>query len=178
MTSPDPSPIFGSVRLSEAEVRDALMGASPILRYRWVGMVASAIACVLFMPSFEGKGPQSGLDFVPIIVALTIFWTMLLLGPRTSARRILKTLGAEQGEIDYRFDADGMTIRAPGSSVTISYRVINRYRETRLTFLVYGSPGMANIVPKRAFSAAGVNEVRALLEANVRPAGFSKEGQR
>ena len=29
-------PIFGSARLSEAEVRDGMVGASAFLRYRWL----------------------------------------------------------------------------------------------------------------------------------------------
>jgi hypothetical protein len=169
-------PIFGCARLSEAEVREALIRTSPVLRFRWAILAVSAVGVVLAVPRFDGKGPNGWLDIAPFIVVLAVFFTMILLGPRTNARKILKALGAE-GEIDYRFDGEGMTIRAPGTSSTVSYRVITRYRETALTFLVYSSPGLANVVPKRAFAGADVDGVRALLEANVRPAGAT-EGKR
>jgi hypothetical protein len=166
-------PIFGSARLSEAEVREALIRTSPVLRFRWAILAVSAVAVVLAVPGFAGKGPTGWLDIAPFMVALMVFFIIILLGPRASARTALKALAGE-GESHYRFDGQGMTIQAPGTAATVSYRVITRYRETALTFLVYTSPGLANVVPKRAFAGTDVDGVRALLEANVRPA----EGKR
>jgi hypothetical protein len=173
MTSPSPPaeshPIFGSARLSEAEVREALMRTAPLLRHRWA-FLAACLGLAVLTSRTSAHQPRSWLvDFGAVIIVGAVMFVILLRAPGTSARKMLKTFG--EGDIDYRFDDAGMTIRAPGTSGTVSYRVITRFRETNRTFLVYTSPGLANIVPKRAFTVADQEAVRALLEAHVRPAG-------
>jgi hypothetical protein len=173
MTSPSPPaeghPIFGSARLSEAELREALVRTAPLLRHRWLFLAACTGLGVLTTRMSDHHPRGWVLDFLPATIATAVLFVILLRAPGTSARKMLKTLG--DSDIDYRFDDQGVTIRASGTSSTVSYRVISRFRETERTFLVYTSPGLANIVPKRAFSAADQQAVRALLEAHVQPRG-------
>lgn len=177
-TSPGNPPVFGSARLTEEVVLDALIGTSPILRYRWVIIPVVAALMIFVVPPVEGSETRPWLNLIPMLTLAVVLGVVLLRGPRRNARRLLAALSAEQGESDYRLDGEGLTIRAPGSSATVAYRVIDRYRETRLAFLVYTSPSVANIVPKGAFGAADLERVRALLATNVRQVGRPVEEAR
>ena len=170
-------PIFGSARLTEAEVREAL-ASSPFMRYRWLTLLLSATLTAVMVFRDGGIRVDRWPDILVIGLVFAVLSATVLLAPRTQARKMLKEMDANRGEADYRFDADGITIRAPGTSSSVSWRIITSYRETPHTFLVYTSPNLANIVPKRAFNAADVDAVRALLAASVFPVGRSKEGRR
>jgi hypothetical protein len=129
----------------------------------------------LFMTKHEGRNIGGSFEIVSMVLVMAVMVVLLLLAPRKQARKLLADMKADQGDFSYRFDGEGITIRAPGTSGSAAWRIIHRWKETPLTFLVYASPGLAKIIPKKAFSAADVEAVRALLVAKVRPA---EEGKR
>ena len=65
--------------------------------------------------------------------------------------------------ISYRFDDEGVTIRAAGVTTTFAYRKLVRVRELKTALLLYTTSMIANIVPKRAFSEGDLSRVRAFL---------------
>jgi hypothetical protein len=169
------TPIFGSARYTEAEARDAI-SASPFIKYRWLMPVLPGAIAALVIVRDRGTGLDFWRELLPLIALFVVLLVLAVRAPRDQTKKALEELvGA--GEVDYRIDAEGITMRAAGSSSSTSWRIITRYRETALTFLFYTSPGLSHMIPKRAFGAADLEAVRALFAANVRPAG-AKEGTR
>src|SRR5262249_36944173 len=104
----------------------------------------------------------------PQLVFTAAFVGTLFVAPRLTARRILRALTkAGDGDVTYRFDPEGGTIRASGSTTSFAYRARTKAREGKTAFLLYPNPLVANIVPKRAFSAEGMERVRSYITANV-----------
>jgi len=164
------SPIVGISRLSEAEVRDALIDGNPLWKYPWPVFAVTAALAVYLVPSFSWSMETA--RYSPFLILVGVFWWWLLLGPRNEARGKMAMLGAAEGDIQYHLEDEGMVIVAPGAAGTVLYRDITDCRETELVFRVT-SLGATNIVPKRAFRPADLEAVRALLNARVRPARSS-----
>jgi hypothetical protein len=99
---------------------------------------------------------------------MAAFAALMFYIPRASARSLLLSLvRAGDNRVFYRFDAEGVTIRAAGSTSSFAYRTVIRSRETGTAFLLYATPEVASIVPKRAFAAGDLERVRALLGSQV-----------
>jgi YcxB-like protein len=168
----DPDVIFGRVQLTEDDLRRGLAELSPLYRRRWwsLGVLVAVFGLMAMSGSSATLGrlaaDPSALAGMLVPVVLCV---LIVLGPRLGARRMMKTLGLGDGEVDYRFDPEGLTIRAPGSSSTTAYRRVHSHRVTSDAFLIYSTPLIANIVPKRAFAPADLPRIEAWLAANVQP---------
>jgi hypothetical protein len=158
--------ITGHVELQEADLRSAILEASAMFRRRWWYVVAAG-ALLLGGPA-TGRGLPPLRSMAPSLAGCAAFLALLFIAPRLSARRALNALTkAGDANVYYRFDPEGVTIRAPGSTAAFAYRTVNRVREGKQTLLLYGLGGVANMVPKRAFAPAELARVSALLAANV-----------
>jgi hypothetical protein len=162
------APIEGRLRMTEEDVLDGLHGMMPFLRVRWIYLTIILAAAIFGASSgWLLKSPLSFLPFLGLngfLVALSFF------GPKSSARKIARALRLDEGDVTFRFDGEGVSQHAPGSTSTTAYRVIPGWREVKGAFLLTCGPNAANIVPKRAFAPGDVERVRALLAENVKPA--------
>jgi hypothetical protein len=160
-------PIVGTIELEERDLRAAFIELSWILRARFgiVFILAFSYGSLALMaPEARGQLIQ------PPFILSVVFAAVLFVSPRLRARKLLEAI-AKGGDrrASYRFDDEGVTFRTAGSTMTSAYRSLVEYAEGKTAFLIYGSPGVANIVPKRAFSPEELARVRAWLAANVKP---------
>ena len=157
--------VTGSLELEERDLHTAIIDTSWFLRARFA--IAAILAFSYGMLAFASHAPTSQM-FGPILCGAVLV-SMLFVAPRMRARKLLESL-AKGGDrhASFRFDGDGVTFRTAGSTTTSAYRSIAEYSEGKTSFLVYHSPGVANVIPKRAFSPGDLARVSALLAANVK----------
>jgi hypothetical protein len=156
--------ILGATRLTEKDLRDGITAMSPMIGARWLLL---GFWMLLFVIPLAAGGGKVVVDWAPMIASGAILLGFLFTWAGRSARKMLRSLRALDGDIHFRFDRDGMTMVAPGSTVTIAYRVIPRFRETPDAFLIYDNTMTAHIVPKRSFATADVPRISALLTTNI-----------
>jgi hypothetical protein len=165
-SEPTGEPVMGTLELDERDLRAAIVDASWLLRARFgiAAILAFSYGTLAFMsPAAIGQMVQP-ITFGALVVAL------LFVMPYFQARKLLAAI-AKGGDkrASFRFDDDGVTLRTAGSTTTTTYRSLVEYREGKTAFLIYSSPNVGNVVPKRAFSPEGLARVGALLAANVKP---------
>jgi hypothetical protein len=173
--------VVGTVRLTQKDLAGALCEMSWFFRLRWVLVLSIVVVAgtwvVAGLTAASSQAPAQ--PPVAALVFAAFFAAATFLGPRMTARRIIRALAqAGDPEVTYRFDDEGVTIRATGSTTTFAYRRILKTREGKTAFFIYCSPMVANIVPKGAFAPADVDRVRALIAAHVTPKPMGAGGRK
>jgi hypothetical protein len=165
------APIVGSLELEERDFRRAIVALSWILRAR----VGVGLLLVVIYGGLVFLGHRSLHQMVEPLVVGGLLVGTLFFSPYVRARQSLAALAGGDTHASYRFDDDSVTIRLAGATSTIAYRSLMSYREGKTELLLVSAPGVAHIVPKRAFAAGDASRVAALIAANVkagrRPAG-------
>jgi hypothetical protein len=156
---------IGSLALEEGDLLPAIIDMSVWSR----GRFGIALIIALAYGTLALRGHVTTADVAPQVMIGGIFLFFVFASPRIRARRLLESIAAGgDRHASYRFDDDGVTFRTAGSTNVTSYRSLVEYQEARTAFLVYSSPGVAHVVPKRAFSPEGMARVGALLAAHVK----------
>jgi hypothetical protein len=105
----------------------------------------------------------------PILIIVGIFflvWLWLILF--VQSRRMVKTVPNMKGPIRYEFDDAGVLIVALHASTEMQWASILQWKENKNVFLLYQSPQLAQIIPKRFFgNEQDVMAVRELLRTNI-----------
>jgi hypothetical protein len=134
---------------------------------KMVGLITLGIPAFATIQSFVVTGTVSPTSMgwlylaLPIVLALVVaraFWK----GRARWADNAVKDLRSLEG-VDFRFDAAGVTIDAPGRKATTAWSALARSIETPEAFAIYTTPATVMLVPKRAFSAEDQARLRALL---------------
>jgi hypothetical protein len=164
--TPD-EPVNGSVELNEVDLRTALLDMSGLLRAR---VAITLILAISFAGIFTMSGNEGWALKLQQLILPTVFLVVLWVSPYVSARRLLAVI-AKGGDkhASYRFDDESVTLRTAGATTTIAYRSLVDYRDGRTAILLYTTPNVANIVPKRAFTPETLARVQTLLAAHVKP---------
>jgi hypothetical protein len=158
--------ITGSVAITEADLVRGIGDHSAFYRLRWfiAVMFVAAAAVVILLGS---SGPLA--QWAPTGSCLGLVCVWAFVAPKFAAKKILGQLvRAGDNQVFYRFDGEGGTIRASGSTTTFAYRVVTRVRESATTLFVTVGNASTSIVPKRAFSPADLARLQAVLAANVK----------
>jgi hypothetical protein len=173
-TEPATDPTTGSLDLDERDLRAAIIDLSFVLRARvGIGVVLAFLFGVLSFSHADVA--QVARQLIPG----ALFVAYLFVSPVLRARQLLRAIVAGgDRHASYRFDDDGITFRGAGSTMTAAYRSLVEFREGKTAFFVYTAPGVANIVPKRAFPAVEISRVRARLAANVKPRALTHASRR
>jgi hypothetical protein len=151
--------------MTEEDVLGGLLGIMPYLRFRWFYLAVIVAGAVFGVAS--GGLMKEPLSYAPFLGVNGFLLVLAFFGPRIAARKTVRALRLDEGDVTFRFDADGISTHAPGSTATVAYRAIPGWRESASAFLLTCGPNAANIIPKRAFEPGDVDRVRALLAANV-----------
>jgi len=107
-------------------------------------------------------------NFLPLLL-LAAFWTLFFwFGPRWAARKQFSKQPGAQGPKTVLLDADGIHWRWSGGSMDVEWKNYIRILEGKNQFLLYSSPVVFNVLPKRAFTAEQLSEMRALAAQNPR----------
>jgi YcxB-like protein len=171
---PKTEPTIGALELDEHDLRAAIIDLSFILRARvGIGVVLAFIFGVLAL------GRADVAQVARQLIPGALFVAYLFVSPVLRGRQLLRAIVAGGDKhASYRFDDDGVTFRSAGSTMTAAYRSLVEFREGKTAFFVYTAPGVANIVPKRAFPAEELSRVRARLAANVKPRALTHASRR
>jgi YcxB-like protein len=162
----DDGVINGSIAIDEADLLQGINALSAYFRLRWF-FVASLVVMAAGLVVSGAVG--SGGPWFPSGALYSFLCVWAFVAPKLAARRILRGLvKAGDNQVLYRFDAEGGTIRASGSTSTFAYRVLTRVRESRTTLLLTVGTGSTAIVPKRAFSPDDLARLQQVLAANVK----------
>jgi hypothetical protein len=149
--------ISGSLQLESRDLIPAVVAMSGLYRARVVVLAVLTLAIAASVYSSRGHLASAA----PQLVFFAAFAAILLLGPRRTARRVLRALtGGGVATASYRFGAEHATLRTGAATSAFAYRDIHRTRELPTAFLVYVTPEVANIVVKRAFSDEDLTTVR------------------
>jgi hypothetical protein len=163
----DPGAVVGTIELEERDLTAALLQMSPLFRLRHLLAAAVVLLTVL---SATGGGVSELYKLLPGVLVCGSFVAFSYLMPRFMAKKMLRAqTRAGDATVSYRFDADGVALRAAGATASFAYRTLVRTRETESALLLYTNPYIANIVPKRAFSPEDLERVRRLLPESIRP---------
>jgi YcxB-like protein len=87
---------------------------------------------------------------------------------RSAGQRLLRSMKEGEREVSYRFDSEGVNLKTPVSELSMSYAALRRQREGSTAFLLYTGERLAQLVPKRAFDAAQLEQIRRWLSAGVK----------
>lgn len=162
------SEIHGRLRMTEEDVLGGIRGMIPLLRWKWVYLTL-VLAGTVFA-GVSGQLVQNPGSLAPFLGVNAFLLSVLFFGPRWQARKVVRTLRLDEGDVSFRFDDEGMSMHAPGSTSSTAYHAIPGWREAETAFLITCGPNAASIVPKRAFADSDLERVRALLAANVKVA--------
>jgi hypothetical protein len=100
------------------------------------------------------------------IVPTTLILVPLI--PFVRLRRMVRTPGME-GKRIYIFSDDGIRFESELGTTTVKWEAYGQVRETRNYFLLFATPGFANILPKRYFSNKDqINDFRSLVRDHLR----------
>jgi YcxB-like protein len=78
-------------------------------------------------------------------------------------KRRLAALGEGERDVTYRFDEHGARISTRASELILRYRTLSGYVEGKSAFLLYTDDVRAEVIPKRAFSSAELEQIRGWL---------------
>jgi hypothetical protein len=103
-----------------------------------------------------------------LTLALAAIWAVFLwAGPWWRARNLYLKQPSAQGPITVLADAGGLHWRWNGGSSDLEWKHYIRHLESKRQFLLYSSPVLFIIVPKRALTPEQVSEFRTLLAQNL-----------
>jgi hypothetical protein len=162
----DDGVINGSIAITEADLTQGIAALSTYFRLRWFFLVLFvAMIGGLVASGMDGAGGR----WVPSGACFGFFCVWAFIAPKLAARKVLRGLvkGGDT-QVLYRFDAEGGTIRASGSTTTFAYRVVTRVRESPATIFLTVGAGSTSLVPKRAFSPEDLGRLQQSLAANVK----------
>ena len=101
-------------------------------------------------------------------LGLVGLWCLLMWGsPWWLARTQFLKQPSAQGRRRALFDGDGIHWRWDGGSSEVEWKSYVRWMETRNEILLYTSPVLFGIVPKRALTPEQLSELRTLLTQNI-----------
>lgn len=132
--------------------------------YALVGLlVIAAIAMYVAEPT-----RATLIRVVPLFIFVVLWLMLVRLVPARLARRQFLRQPAAQSEQVTEFTEQGIRTRgADGTESSVGWNSVLRYAETESIFLVYLSPSLFVVYPKRAFDGEQLSTVRELFQRRV-----------
>ena len=163
-------PIRGSAE-PRLEDYEAVWGQAPAMRRAagWLLVIVVGMPVVFSLRS--GFDPLVLLA-IPVLLAAGAFgiWR----GRRNWSEAMFRSSGGMP--IEYFFDSHGYQTRAPGREGRAEWGTLHAFGETPAAFLLYVSPHIFHLVPKRAFPEADQARLSTELRARVKPLGKGPSG--
>ncbi len=157
-------PIRGEAQLTADDFK-AVWAAVPQVQ-RTIAWLA---VLVVLLPTFiwlraDGRNPII-LGAIPICLMAVAFGVY-----RGRGRWAEGALSGSHGKpVEYLFDGEAFQVKAPGRDSRAEWATLRGHVEVKGAFLIYMSPQIFVLVPKRAFTAADQARLGAELRARVPP---------
>jgi hypothetical protein len=171
---PDQSPISLFVKLAYWDVYRLNVVLMAILLRKLLyilGFVAllwlALSALLLFRPSTESDWAMIIRNGFPLKWTLVLALLFVFIVPLLAAGRVMRNERVQRG-VGYQFSDTGIHLETSVSKTDLSWAAIRRVIELRSAFLVFTSPNIAFMLPRRCFdSAQAVTDLRELFRAKV-----------
>lgn len=132
------------------------------ITFMWVAFAVITLLGIAVRPDLQ---PQKNL--LPIVL-LGMFWMFIFWGsPWLAARSQFWKQPSAQGPRTLLLDAAGIHWQWSGGSADVEWRHFVRFQETKNQFLLYSSPAIVNVVPKRALTLDQMVAFRQLITENL-----------
>lgn len=171
--------LTGQAELVEADfvaVRAAIPGLTQGARLLavWGIALAAFVSCWFFL-----SGNLEPSQLLPIVLPAVFVVVLALSFRRGLGRAWIKQAVADQGgPTEFRFDDFGFKVDSALRRHELAWASLARWVETRDAFVVYTTPRTLLLVPKRAFPASALGQLRELLATRITPkpaAGFERK---
>jgi hypothetical protein len=133
--------------------------------FLWCMILVAVFLFLVFLIDHNAqaaRGVLPGVGFALMGIAFVWFY------PRWSMRRQFREQPGAHGPRTLLLDAIGAHWRWNGGSSDIEWKNYIRYVEGNSQFLFYSSPACFNILPKRTLALGQLNDLRELLNQNIR----------
>jgi hypothetical protein len=167
-------PIRGEAQLTADDFKAVWVAVPQVRR-----MIAWFVVLVVLVPTFlwlraGGREPLI-LGAIPICLLAVVYGVY-----RGRARWAEGALSGSQGKpVEYLFDAEAFQVKAPGRDSRAEWATLRGHLEVGSAFLIYMSPQIFVLVPKRAFTDADQarlhTELRARVPLHRAPGGSAKK---
>lgn len=138
---------------------------------KWSFRVIVSVVCllaVLGLLQLALRPTAQTLSTFGPIFALALMWVALLwASPWWSSRKQFSKQPGAQGPRTMVLDAAGVHWRWNGGSADVEWKNYIRFLECKNEFLLYSSPAVFNVVPKRALTPEQTSELRDLFAQNI-----------
>lgn len=170
----DSAAIVGQADVGEADLTQALARMSGNRR-PWLMPVLMVGAMLVFVALSPSRVTSvTVLSFVlPVLFVAGLMTYFQVAGKRAWVKQALANVG---GPTTYCFDDFGFSSESKLRQHRLAWAALARAVETPEAFLIYTTPQTVLIVPKRAFTDAGVAALHELLPARVTPTPVAKPG--
>jgi hypothetical protein len=135
--------------------------------FRLVVLIVCLLAGLLLLQFALNPKSEPLAAFGPLFVFAVIWVALLWASPWLSARKQFSKQPGAQGPRTLVLNASGVHWRWNGGSADVEWKNYIRYLESKNEFLLYSSPAVFNIVPKRVFTPDQISELRELFAQNV-----------
>jgi hypothetical protein len=148
----------GKLTLSQEDLQQAIHETPEHVRSRWV---MRAYGVVVILAGLGGGLLQAEalLRGMWIVLGVALLVYAQFRGGSVG-KRLLADMKDGEREVSYRFDAEGVNIKTSVSDASVRYAALHRQRELSTAFLLHTQARIAQIVPKRAFDAAQLEQIR------------------
>ena len=129
-----------------------------------IALLSGAVFVVVIVAQPALRTTTNAVTTVALIAFLVLCtW----IAPWRAARNQFRRQPSAHGPRTLTLDSKGMHWRWDGGAADVEWKNVTRYLEAKDGFLLYVSPAVFNMVPKRALSASQLNDLRSLLAAHV-----------
>lgn len=163
--------VTGRTDLVEADFA-AATAALPDFRRGRQTLFIWGLLLLMFLACWQllGEGGQSP-DLLPIALPVAFTVVLAIFFQRAMRKGWVKQALVDQGgPTDFRFDDFGFNVDSRLRHHRLAWASLARWLETPEAFVVYTTPRTLLVVPKRAFAAPAVRQVRELLSTRITPA--------
>ncbi len=125
---------------------------------------------LVYWQSVRGNAGPMPLLAIPIVFAALGYG--LRQGRKRWAAAALTSSRGNEG-VEYLFDEQGFHVKAPGREARIAWDVLYRHLETETAFVLFTTPQIVTVLPKRAFAEVDQERLRSEFARRipVHPAG-------
>jgi hypothetical protein len=116
-------------------------------RRLWPFILVGLLALPINLAWFAAGNVDAGINASPFSL-LVLFWLAI---PYASAKRQARTRPFLLEPMKYSFDADGVRVTAERFSISMTWSLVKRVRETKSAILIYEGGNLGRIVPKHFF---------------------------
>lgn len=132
---------------------------------RTIATIAFVAAGVGLLQMASSRTSQTFSNFAPLFVLAALWAGIIWVSPWLFAKRMLGP--SLKGPRTIQVDARGIQLRWSGGKSDFAWNNFIRYLEGNNHFLLYTSPALFTVVPKRAFMPEQLAEFRTILGRDI-----------